>query len=62
MSDEKYIFIFEDGRIQYSTAINIEDIMAVEAGCLDIIDISGDVPKACCESGWCELEHIGAKA
>jgi len=53
-----YILIFENGEVKKTATINSNDMIAVDDGILDIIDISGDEPKTYYNGVWHDLESV----
>ena len=51
-----YLFIFEDMEIKKGTAVMQGDFDAVDAGILDIIDISKEEPLKYYDGKWHDLE------
>lgn len=54
-----YIYIFEDGGINYLTEISDGDLDACDDGLLTIIDISqhGEIPKIYIDSEWVDVDN-----
>jgi hypothetical protein len=51
-----YLLILEDGEIVKSATVNEDDKLMVDAGLLDLIDVSGDQPVQYLEGEWHEID------
>jgi len=51
-----YILIFENGAVVKAATIDSNDMVAVDDGILDIIDIGESEPKMYYNGEWCSLE------
>lgn len=52
----RYIYIFGDGEINKGDTFDDDDRLSVDAGILDVIDISGDEPKLWDQGEWRDME------
>ena len=53
-----YIYLFEDGEIRKGTIFNDSESEACDDGILDVIDISGDIPKQYLSGKWHDIDSI----
>ena len=54
----KYLYIFEDGEVKVSAKFSDSERDSCEAGILEVIDISGEIPVTYYEGVWLPLIEV----